>query len=401
MSESGKTDNVYGEGKEPIKVEDIVLQQYHQPFTDKYFLRSKEILEAEGLNPWVRFQVFCRKACHLDGMTVATKILEHYGEVSKNGGNIYALKDGAGIEPNETVMTVEARIQDVIELETMYLGILSMKTSMSNAMGAINLDECYTNMKAVVDLVGDRDVFYAGARHWDYMADAHICKAAAAAGAKGCSTDFGALMGWRKAGGGMGTIPHALENIFAWKYGMDKAVVESTKAFDKHIKDPLVDTIALVDFNNKEVDDTIAVVKELGENIKGIRIDTCGENVMQGATPYMNDKEKDEKPYIHGNGVSVEGVKAVRDALKGIGREDVKIILSSGFANVDKVKAFLEAEKEHGKLFDSLLVGGIYPSISFTMDIVAVGDTLDDMKPCSKVGRVYKANDKLEKITDE
>ena len=30
------------------------------PYTDKYFLRSKEVLQKEGLNPFIRAQLFIR-----------------------------------------------------------------------------------------------------------------------------------------------------------------------------------------------------------------------------------------------------------------------------------------------------------------------------------------------------
>ncbi len=37
------------------------LESTYRDYTDKYFLRSKQILEAENINPVVRYQVFARQ----------------------------------------------------------------------------------------------------------------------------------------------------------------------------------------------------------------------------------------------------------------------------------------------------------------------------------------------------
>jgi len=50
------------------------------------------------------------------------------------------------------------------------------------------------------------------------------------------------------------------------------------------------------------------------------------------------------------------------------------------------------------KLFDSLGVGGIYESRDATMDIVAVGESIDTLIPMAKVGRVYRPNPRLKRI---
>ena len=50
------------------------------------------------------------------------------------------------------------------------------------------------------------------------------------------------------------------------------------------------------------------------------------------------------------------------------------------------------------KLFDGLGVGSIYKSRAATMDIVAVGNTPNDLQPMSKQGRLYKPNSRLEQF---
>ena len=48
-----------------------------QHYTDKYFSRTKQILEAEGLNPFVRAQVFIRRGPgYLAGIDESLELLE-------------------------------------------------------------------------------------------------------------------------------------------------------------------------------------------------------------------------------------------------------------------------------------------------------------------------------------
>jgi nicotinate phosphoribosyltransferase len=91
---------------------------------------------------------------------------------------------------------------------------------------------------------------------------------------------------------------------------------------------------------------------------------------------------------------------ALRKALDQFGHRDVKIILTSGFGDPEKVKAFVEAEKLLGvRLFDALGVGGIFkPCRMATMDIVAVGETPEMLTPISKVGRPYNPNPRLTQL---
>ena len=190
----------------------------------------------------------------------------------------------------------------------------------------------------------------------------------------------------------------------AWKYGYDRAVLETLLAFDRHI-DPAVPRIILCDYRNKEITDTLACAQALGNRLWGPRIDTCGENVGEGAMTNPGEEvfEYDDglnaqlKGYWRGNGVTISGVYAMRKALDEHGHGDMKIALSSGFADPKKVEAFVEAESLLGvKLFDMLGVGQVFESRAAKMDIVAVGEDLDHFVPISKVGRGYNPNPRLE-----
>lgn len=205
----------------------------------------------------------------------------------------------------------------------------------------------------------------------------------------------------------MGTTPHVLENIMSWKYGQEKAVLETLLAFDRNI-DQKVPRIILCDYRNKEITDTLACAKALGSRLWGPRIDTCGENISEGALEFPDAGRleqlaerkviipaQDEK-YWFGNGVTVTGVYAMRKALNENGYLDMKIALSSGFAKPRKVEAFANAEEIlRVKLFDMLGVGQIFESRAAKMDIVAVGETPESFVPISKTGRGYNPNPRL------
>jgi len=236
-----------------------------QKFSDKYFLRANEILKADDLNPWVNMQVFVRKGPgKIAGINEAIELITQNSNIEKVGGRIYAKQDGALYQPTETVMNIIAPVQEIMELETVYLGIIAAATTRQNDKKEIDLKSIQRNVEQIVELAKDRPVLYFGARHWHYSEDKDIASAAFAGGAFQAATDNGAKVAGKL---GVGTIPHALENVYAYKYGKNKAVVESTKAFDKHM-DLAIPRIALVDYNNKEISDTLDTIYALPQSIK-------------------------------------------------------------------------------------------------------------------------------------
>lgn len=337
-----------------------------QRFTDKYFTRTRQILEAEELNPFVRAQVFVRQGPGtVAGVDEAVQLLKENVDFSKNKGAVYALKNGMKYSPKETQMIIEAPIQDIVELETLYLGIIAGETSKQNDGSFIQGSAIRQRMQDIVDAAGNRPVLYFGARHWGYKEDEIIARAAFEGGAVGASTDAGAEIIGAK---GLGTIPHALENIYAWKCGSEHAVLEATRAFDKIISSD-IPRIALIDYNNKELDDSLSVVNTL-KDISALRVDTCGENLAQGAyrpeqrAQFEQDLGRtleipeEDKKYWFGNGVCVSGVYSLRKALDEAGHDKVGLILTSGFGKVEKVQAFARAEKLlERKLFEELALG--------------------------------------------
>lgn len=365
---------------------------YHL-YTDAYFLRSLEILKGENLNPYVRYQIFFRGEDGLvSGVSEVMHFLAQSTDLFKHGGGVFALSDGEIYSPEETVMVLEGYAQDLITTETVLLGMLSHATTKKNGGRSPDPQEVTGRIGEIVALVQGRSVVYFGARHFHFRDDEVIARAAFTGGVSDCSTDSGAKAFGKK---GVGTIPHALECIYAWKYGGENAVLESTKAFDRVIA-PEIPRIALIDFANRERDDAVRVAESLGSKLFGIRVDTAGENMMQGQEKLLGHEND---PFWYGKGVTVGGVYALKKALLAGGFDDVKIVLSSGFGNPEKVKAFISAEKELGlRLFDMLGVGEVAPGRFATMDIVGVGEEKNSLRPIAKAGREYKPNPRLKSI---
>ena len=375
----------------------------YKEYTDKYFLRGKHILGEEGINPIVRYQVFARKdISSLKGIDEAVAFIR---DVAGDKVKIYSLKDGDSYSSCEPIMKLEGRVQDLIELETGYLGIISGALT-----GPIDLGEVRKTARDIRQAAGSKKVFYMGARHFSPSLDEKIAKTCYEEGFDGASTDIGA-----KAWGaeGMGTEPHALIISYT-AHMMEKGITgsptaEATRGFDKHI-DKKVPRIVLPDTFNQEIYDTIDTALAV-PSLKGVRIDTCGENWMQGTSPLPMEgsfpidedllKIKDKiGRHFEGKGVKVEGVWALRRQLDTWGLGKLELTVSSGF-NEEKTQAFMIADElyqaKYGKpLFNNIGTGSVANPIMTTSDIVAYYSEKQNVwVELSKEGREERPSERL------
>ncbi len=399
------------------------LPASHEPYTDKYFLRSNQVLKGEGMNPYVKMQVFIRKGPgRVFGIEEAVAILDKYSNIFDKG-RVLALPEGSAYKPGEVVMQIEGPIQEFIELETMYLGAMAGKTSEAAGL-KLDLQSITQNAKAVVDAAAGRPVMYFGARHWDWSRDAEISKAAYDGGITKCSTDIGAAT---FGGRGKGTSPHVAIIMFAAKYGLENASLEFTRAFDRHI-DPRIKRLTLIDTFNRELSDSKMILEQIPDKVSGFRLDTCKENIGEGGTQNIFAglkipplslampgstflSQRKGLPHETGNGVTIELARNFYKQLERLGFPEKEVVLSSGFADTRKVAAFTAAEKRFGhnsnsrrvggmenagifhKLYDALGVGGLFKSIETKADTVEV-----DGVRISKAGRFFRPIERLEEV---
>jgi nicotinate phosphoribosyltransferase len=328
-------------------------------YSDKYFVRARDILLAEGHRPRVTMQVFGKAHAFLGGVDEAVAILKlcaiEWPELQ-----VHALHEGDPIEPWETVMLIEGPYDAFAHLETLYLGVLARRTRVG------------TNTRRVVEAAGPKEVMFFPARHDHWLVQTGDGYAAHIAGAIGVSTDAQASW-WGSEG--VGTVPHALIAAYGG------STVLATRKFADHIR-PDVKLVALVDFENDCVRTSLDVAEALGDRLYGVRLDTSEMLVDRSLWGQMGR----EKP----TGVNPQLVRNVRTALDGHGFEQVRIVVSGGFT-VDKIREF-ERQRVPVDAYGvgSSLFQGRY---DFTADIVLL-----EGRPCGKVGREYRPNPRLEAV---
>ena len=332
-------------------------------YSDKYFVRARDLLLAGGSGPSVTMQVFQKHDSVIAGTDEAIAILKLCLTEGYDFGDldVHSLRDGDRARPWETVMFITGPYAAFVHLETLYAGVLARRTRIA------------TNTRAVVEAAWPRAIMFFPARHDHWMVQTGDGWAAHVAGAIGVSTDAQASW-WGSSG--IGTVPHGL--IAA--YGGN--TVAATKALADELPDE-VRIVSLVDFDNDSVPTSLAVARALGERLWGVRLDTSGTMVDRCMEGEMGDFDP--------RGVNPPLVHKVRDALDGAGFGHVRIVASGGF-NAAKIRAFEEA----GVPVDSYGVGSslMRGSFDYTADIVLV-----DGKPKSKTGRWHRPNDRLELVT--
>ena len=338
-------------------------------YSDAYFTYTKDLLEAEALDPVVTMQVFQRKESVLGGIDEAIAILKQGSGRRRPDGtwedgwpalDVRALREGDALEPWETVMTIEGPYALFAHLETVYLGCLARRTLVMR------------NVADVVDAARGKPILFFPARHDHWLVQTGDGWAAHVAGAIGVSTD--AQASWW-GGRGVGTVPHGLIAAYAGD------TVAAARAFAGRFAREMNITV-LVDFENDSVRTALAVADALGPDLWGVRLDT-------------SDKLADASlERLHGadapTGVAPELVRLVRSELDARGFGHVRIVVSGGF-DAERIRRF-EAD---GVPVDSYGVGSslIRGANDFTADVVVV-----DGRPCAKVGRELRPNPRLEPV---
>lgn len=366
--------------------EEYTLPGSHVPYTDKYFLRTNEILVKENINPRISMKVFCRGKGPAAGLDEAVEILTTYSDLEKQRGEIW-ITGKEQFSNNEPLMIVKGPVQSFVELETMYLGVLSAAISEAVGIAAPDSDQITGKLKRLKSIYQDIPIIYFGARHYHWSLDKSIAGAALRGGAVQTSTDIGSSNIGQK---GAGTTPHLLTIVLASIYGPENATLKTAELFDKHIP-PGIPRVTLVDTFNREITDSLAVARYFGDRKNAFRIDTCGENTGEGGSLYngnYNGKKEPDPTYQTGPGVTIELTVNVRNALikNGYG-ESTEIFLSSGFGNETKAAAFVKAHYEYREktgysLFTGVGIGEISEARFCTADIFEVND-----RPLAKTGR--------------
>jgi nicotinate phosphoribosyltransferase len=335
-------------------------------YSDAYFVTTKRLLEEQNHHPRVIMQVFQKEDSFLGGIDEALAVLRLCsGHELIDGGwspgwdalEVRALHEGDPIAPYETVMTIEGDYSLFAHLETVYLGSLARRSLIMK------------NVSAVVAAARGKAIFYFPARHDHWLVQTGDGWAAHVAGAIGVSTD--AQASWW-GGRGIGTVPHGL--IAA--YGGD--TVRAARVYAERFHSEMNVTV-LVDWDNDSVRTALAVARELGPMLWGVRLDTSETLVDQSLLHELGGFDP--------RGVNPRLVEKVRSALDREGFPEVRIVASGGFTaeRIDHFETLGVAVDAYG--VGSSLIRG---QNDFTADVVVV-----DGVACAKEGRRYMQNPRL------
>jgi len=329
-------------------------------YTDSYFARARITCAHAGNNRRVVYQVFQRGNAVLCGVRYAMELLEQTGpEVEVQG-----LADGDRIAPLESVLHLHGPVQELVELETIYLGLLSRMTRVA------------TNVRAVVEAANGKPVLFFPARFDTPEVQEYDGYAAKIGGAAGASTGAGAAPFGAAA---VGTVPHALIGAFKGD------TVAATLALAEATSDRPI--WSLVDFENDSARTAVEVYKALKERglaLAGIRLDTAA-GLVDEAVKHAGQKFTGVNPLL---------VEIVRKRLDEAGGKSVKVAVSGGF-NPQKIREFERA----GARVDVYAVGenAFQGSTPFTSDVVGYYEG-ERLVRCAKVGREYRPNPRMQKL---
>jgi len=277
---------------------------------------------------------------------------------------VQGLADGDSIAPLESVLHLHGPIQELVELETVYLGLLSRMTRVA------------TNVRAVVEAAGGKPVLFFPARFDVPEVQEYDGYAAKIGGAAGASTAAGAEAFQAAA---VGTMPHSL--IAAFKGD----TVAATLALAEATPDRPI--WSLVDFENDSARTAVEVyqaLKQRGLVLAGVRLDTAAALVDKGV----------EQAGQKFTGVNPLLAEIVRQRLDQAGGKDVRIAVSGGF-NPEKIREF----ERYGTRVDVYAVGenAFQGSTPFTSDVVGYYEN-GRFVHCAKVGREYRPNPRMKKL---
>lgn len=327
-------------------VREVKMNEYITENTDKYFTKSKNIVNCYG-ESIVKYAVFMRREVRF-ACTEAIKFLqEHCPEVE-----IFTYFDeGDYVPPSEKMFTFKGPMSKLVELETQVLQRVGFP-----CVSAYNAYEMTFALKYAkfIDMA---------ARHTTGPEMHKLCAYGASVGSKvarnqgaygfiGSSTDITAP--YYGAEKGMGTMPHAIVG-----YAMSKTCRMSTLDSVQMYKDANQGDkvlVALVDYFGSEINDSLEIadwfeksgLEKQGYSL-GIRLDTHGGRYLEGLDGYESrriiqtevspsilsefESKSKEEGYLIGPGVSAAAIMHVRRELDKYGYKNVFIVASSGFNN--------------------------------------------------------------------
>lgn len=296
--------------------------------TDIYFVRTKEVLKAKGLDKVKAYAEVTTGGLPknwqwgvLCGVEEVARLFEGVPV------NVYSMPEGSIFRPHDyrgvrvPIMVVEGEYGEFCELETPLLGLICQASGVATMAARIR------------KIVGDKLLIAFGIRRAHPAIAPMLDRATYVGGFDGVSSLVGARTIGKEP---MGTMPHALIIVFGDQ-------VKAWKAFDEVMPEN-VPRVALVDTYYDEKKESIMAAEALGGRLHAVRLDTPGSR----------------------KGNFAEIIREVRWELDIRGHRNVKIIASGG-VNEENVKELADAGADGFGIGTSLTSA---PVVDFAFDIV-------------------------------
>lgn len=333
-------------------------------YADQDLCRAQQVLLRDGHHPRVLMVVYPHQEVVVGGTDEAIAILKLCsGAPDGQGGwqagwphlRVMSLYDGERAAPGEAVMTIAGDYALFAHLETDFLGVLARRTRVA------------TNTTAVVEAAGGKPVLFFPARFDHHLVQTGDGYAAYISGALGVGTDAQGAW-WGRPG--LATVPLSFIACY------DGDTVRAATKFAEHLESE-VEIVVAVDFRDDCEETALAVARQLGRRLWGVRLGSDELAPEGGAIAAV------------GGGIP-QRVRNVRRALDQAGFEHVKIVVADDFTP-ERIRAYEEADVP----VDAYAVGryllrGEFP---YSADVVEVNG-----RPCARTGANYRPNPRLSPV---
>jgi len=283
-------------------------------YVANYLLKTKKILEKEKRDNIIKVQFFetSNNIVVLCGIKHVLSLLKKHA-INFKQLKIFFLKDGTIIKNKVPVLTIEGKLQNFIFLENTIDGILTRESSI--ATNAYNLKKS-ANKKEIIYMNDRSDYFFS--QEFDGYA-------AFIGGIRTFVTD--AQIKLIKNNDNVkviGTMPHALiQNYF----GNLKLALQAFQRTFKNTK-----LVALVDYHNDVINESLKIAKTFKNLLWAIRIDTSPNVIDKSLLKYQN-----QIPVNQLKGVNHLLITKLRSILNENNFNFIKIIVSSNL-DQDKIR---------------------------------------------------------------
>lgn len=219
--------------------------------TDVYFERTREVVQASGVNRRVRAEFIAKALPQGSAWGVLAGLEECAAVLEGLEVDVRAMPEGTVFRPFEPVLEIQGPYLAFGVLETALLGFLCQASGIAGEAARCRV------------LAGDRMLLSFGARRMHPAIAPMVERAAYVGGCDGVSVvESAELVGQPPSG----TMPHALVLLFG-------DTVEAVRAFDRVVPRS-VPRIALIDTLQDEKFEAVRVAEALGDALDGVRLDT-------------------------------------------------------------------------------------------------------------------------------